>query len=73
MEMAEPCNLLDCVVEMCEFIQHAKTDQGMNKADLADSCEQKCLFMIRMAMLTPYTTSLSVSEWKVMEADMETQ
>lgn len=68
--MADSCNLLDCLMEMCEYIQSAQKNDATTKKDLGDSCEQRCLFMIRTAMSSPYTTSLSLNDWKIMKADV---
>ena len=61
----ESCNLFECIVELCEYATNARNDESLTRLDLAEACMQRCHFMIGKAVVYPYTTSLSVSGWKV--------
>ena len=66
----EECNLFDCLVDMCEFLETSKIDHNPVKSDLIDSCLMRCHFMIKKAISHPSTTSMSLSGWKLGLAEM---
>lgn len=66
----EECNLFDCIVELCDFLERSKQDAGWSKADMADSCKQRCHFMLKKALAYPATTSMSMSGWRLGSAEM---
>lgn len=61
----ENCNLFDCLVDTCEFLEQARHNADMTKLDLVDSCMQRCHFMIKKAVAHPSTTSMSMSGWSI--------
>ena len=65
----EDCNLFDCIVEICEFIDRANADKNQTKQDLAEACKLRCNFMLRKALMHPSSTSMSLVGWNIMPAD----
>lgn len=59
----ETLNFLDCLVELCEYLQQCKTDINIAKEDTVDGATLRCHYMIGKTLCTPQLTSMSVQGW----------